>query len=101
MLCRFLLCIFALSSFSIAAPPTQPATNGVEARFGSEHLVVGASGNHVLAQLERRCFKVGSYFLLVNATPWTMTLSRNVSYQMRQFKFPKTIKPGEKRCIGR
>ncbi|KAF5534352.1 plc-like phosphodiesterase [Fusarium napiforme] len=94
MLHRFLLCIFALTSFSIAAPPTQLPTNVVETRFDSRHLVVETPGNHVLEQLERRCFKVGSYFLLVNATPWTMTLSRNVSYQMREFKFPETIKPG-------
>ncbi|KAF5564571.1 hypothetical protein FPHYL_4672 [Fusarium phyllophilum] len=94
MLCRFLLCISALASFTIAAPPTELATNGVEARPDSEHLAVGTPGDHVLEKLERRCSKVGSYFLLVNATPWSMTLSRNVSYQMRQFKFPKTIKPG-------
>ncbi|KAF4419075.1 hypothetical protein FACUT_11605 [Fusarium acutatum] len=94
MLCRFFLCFSVLTNFIIAALPTELATNGVEARSDSEHLYVQTPGNHVLEQLERRCSKVGSYFLLVNATPWSMTLSRNVSYQMRQFKFPKTIKPG-------
>ncbi|KAF4493512.1 PLC-like phosphodiesterase [Fusarium agapanthi] len=91
MLYRFLLCVSVLTSFTVAAPPTELATHAIDARSGSN---VGTPGNHVLEQLERRCIKVGSYFLLVNATPWSMTLSRNVSYQMNQFKFPKTIKPG-------
>ncbi|KAF5578905.1 plc-like phosphodiesterase [Fusarium subglutinans] len=91
MLHRFLLYVSLLTSFTVAAPPTELDTHSIDAGSGSN---VGTAGNHVLERLERRCDKVGSYFLLVNATPWKMTLSRNVSYQMNQFKFPKTIKPG-------
>ncbi|KAG4282111.1 hypothetical protein FPRO06_11014 [Fusarium proliferatum] len=101
LLCRLFLCISALTSFTIAAPPVDLATNGVEARSDSKHFDVEAPGDRVLEQLERRCIKVGSYFLLVNATPWNMTLSRKVSYQMRKFNFPETIKPGEELYFDR
>lgn len=95
MLCRFLLYISVLTSVIIAAPPSELTTNAVEARSDSARLHIGAAANDSLEQHERRCSKIGSYFLLINATPWNMTLTRNVSYQMNLFNFPKTIKPGD------
>ncbi|KAJ9414848.1 hypothetical protein FOXG_14792 [Fusarium oxysporum f. sp. lycopersici 4287] len=94
MLGRFLLYVSALTGFTIAAPPTELLTHAVEVRSHSEHSNVETPGDHVLEQLERRCFKQGSYFLLVNATPWNMTLTRKRSYQMNQFNFPEIIRPG-------
>ncbi|KAF5648664.1 plc-like phosphodiesterase [Fusarium sp. NRRL 52700] len=87
MLCRFVLYISFLTCFTIAAPPAELATHAIDSN-------VNTRGNHVLEHPQRRCAKTGSYFLLLNATPWPMTLTRNVSYQMNQFNFPKIIKPG-------
>jgi hypothetical protein len=98
MLRRLLLGVAALTSFAIATPATELVTYAVEVRLHSKRSSIESQGKPVLEGLERRSIyeKKGSWFLLVNATPWNMTLTKTSSYQMNIWKFPKTIKPGER-----
>ncbi|KAF4949268.1 hypothetical protein FGADI_9039 [Fusarium gaditjirri] len=100
MLYRVLLCISALAGFAIAAPPPEMTSDALEVRSDTGGSDVRKTEDHDLQQLERRwLFKIGSYFLIVNATPWNMTLVGKHSYQMKQFDFPKTIKAGTSKRI--
>ncbi|KAJ4245924.1 hypothetical protein NW757_009783 [Fusarium falciforme] len=93
MLSRLLFGAVALASFVTAAPAIEPVTHAVEIRSDSEGSGVEVWEEDESGGLERRG-KKGSYFLLVNATPWKMTLSGRSSYQMNVWEFPETIEPG-------
>ncbi|KAI8664571.1 hypothetical protein NCS55_00966400 [Fusarium keratoplasticum] len=93
MLSRLLFGAVALASFVTAAPAIEPVTQAVEIRSDSEGSGVEVWEEDESGGLERRG-KKGSYFLLVNATPWKMTLSGRSSYQMNVWEFPETIEPG-------
>ncbi|RSL89300.1 hypothetical protein CEP51_001301 [Fusarium floridanum] len=93
MLSRLLLGAVALASFVTAAPAFEPTTHPVEIRSDGEGSGVELWEQNESGGLERRG-KRGSYFLLVNATPWKMTLSGRSSYQMNVWEFPVTIAPG-------
>ncbi|KAJ4326729.1 hypothetical protein N0V84_002847 [Fusarium piperis] len=93
MLSRLLLGVAALASFVTAAPAIEPVTHAVEIRSDSEGSGIEVREKDESGGLERRA-KKGSHFLLVNATPWKMTLSGRSSYQMNVWEFPRTIEPG-------
>lgn len=94
MLPRLLLGATALASIVTAAPAIEPVTHAVEIRSDSKGSGVEVWEEDESGGLERRG-KKGSYFLLVNATPWKMTLSGRSSYQMNVWYFPETIEPGK------
>ncbi|KAL2679294.1 hypothetical protein Neosp_010064 [[Neocosmospora] mangrovei] len=93
MLSRFLLGAVALAGFVAAAPAIEPVSHAVEIRSDSEGAGVEVWEDNEPGGLERRG-KKGSYFLLVNATPWKMTLAGRSSYQMNVWEFPEIIEPG-------
>lgn len=94
MLSRLLLGAAALASFVAAAPAIEPVTHAVKIRSDNEGSSVEVWEDDESGGLERRG-KKGSYFLLVNATPWKMTLAGRSSYQMNVWEFPEIIEPGE------
>ncbi|KAM0421343.1 hypothetical protein ACHAPT_010875 [Fusarium lateritium] len=93
MLSHLLLGVAALASIVTAAPAVEPVTHAVEIRSDSEISGVDVWEDDESGALERRAGK-GSYFLLVNATPWKMTRSGSHNYQMNVWNFPETIEPG-------
>ncbi|KAF4447230.1 hypothetical protein F53441_9217 [Fusarium austroafricanum] len=98
MLSRLLFGVAIMTSFAVAAPATELGIHAVEARSHSKGSNAGVWERDESEELERRG-KTGSYFLLVNATPWRMTFSGRSSYQMNVWEFPLTIEPGEEASV--